>query len=78
MSEAILDVNRRRIYDSHTEYAKRTCFSNSGQGVFDHCAYTIEEKNQDYNRQYALDESQLFLFLEDTQAESLEKLKRNL
>lgn len=35
----------------------------------------IEGKNQDYNRQYALDESQLFLFLEDTQAESLEKLK---
>ncbi|EEK76916.1 Type III restriction protein res subunit [Bacillus cereus R309803] len=35
----------------------------------------IEGKNQDYNRQYALDESQLFLFFEDTQAESLEKLK---
>ena len=35
----------------------------------------IEGKNQDYNVQYALDESQLFLFLEDTQPKSLEKLK---
>lgn len=35
----------------------------------------IEGTNQDYNVQYALDESQLFLFLEDTQPKSLEKLK---
>lgn len=35
----------------------------------------IEGTNQDFNVQYALDESQLFLFLEDTQPKSLEKLK---
>lgn len=35
----------------------------------------IEGTNQDYNRQYAVDETQLFLFLEETQKKSLEKLK---
>jgi type I restriction enzyme, R subunit len=35
----------------------------------------IEAKNQDYNRQYAVDATQLFLFLEDTQEKSLERLK---
>ncbi|MGG1659267.1 type I restriction endonuclease subunit R [Brevibacillus sp. NRS-1366] len=34
-----------------------------------------EGKNQDYNGQYAVDETQLFLFLESTQAKPLEKLK---
>ncbi|MEK3740399.1 DEAD/DEAH box helicase family protein [Paenibacillus sp. FSL H7-0941] len=35
----------------------------------------IEGTNQDYNRQYALDETHLFLFLEATQTKALEKLK---
>lgn len=35
----------------------------------------FEGTNQDYNRQYAVDETQLFLFLEETQEKSLMKLK---
>jgi type I restriction enzyme, R subunit len=35
----------------------------------------LEGTNQDYNRQYAVDETQLFLFLEETQEISLAKLK---
>lgn len=35
----------------------------------------VEGLNHDYNRQYAIDETQLFLFLEETQKKSLEKLK---
>lgn len=35
----------------------------------------FEGTNEDYNRQYAIDEKQLFLFLEDTQEKSLLKLK---
>ncbi|MFZ3579151.1 type I restriction endonuclease subunit R [Virgibacillus sp. DJP39] len=35
----------------------------------------IEGTNEDYNRQYAVDETQLFLFLEDTQEKALAKLK---
>ncbi|MGM0878879.1 MAG: type I restriction endonuclease subunit R [Bacillota bacterium] len=35
----------------------------------------FEGTNQDYNRQYAVDETQLFLFLEETQEKSLAKLK---
>lgn len=35
----------------------------------------IEGTNQDYNFQYAFDETQLFLFLEETQEKSLAKLK---
>lgn len=35
----------------------------------------IEGTNQDYNRQYAIDETQLFSFLEATQTKALEKLK---
>ncbi|RDI44055.1 type I restriction endonuclease subunit R [Falsibacillus pallidus] len=35
----------------------------------------LEGSNQDYNRQYAFDETQLFLFLEETQEKSLSRLK---
>lgn len=35
----------------------------------------LEGTNSDYNHQYALDEKQLFLFLEETQENSLSKLK---
>lgn len=35
----------------------------------------FEGTNDDYNGQYAIDEKQLFLFLEDTQEKSLSKLK---
>ncbi len=35
----------------------------------------IEGKNDDYNLQYAVDETQLFLFLEETQEQSLSRLK---
>jgi type I restriction enzyme, R subunit len=35
----------------------------------------LEGSNLDYNRQYALDESQLFYFLEETQEKELTKLK---
>lgn len=35
----------------------------------------FEGTNQDYNNQYAVDENQLFMFLEETQEKSLAKLK---
>ncbi|QHA90169.1 DEAD/DEAH box helicase family protein [Bacillus sp. N1-1] len=34
----------------------------------------LEGKNQDYNRQYAIDENRLFAFLEDTQPKAVAKL----